>query len=190
MITKVARRGSQIAGLVHYVLGPGKVRTGRRRAMSTRTSGWWPCHRTSPRWRGSATVGRRGERAEHAAGPVRGDVPPGVPDSGVGLSRGASAPGGGQGMAVVGVDDGGVGRPQGLLAEVPLGGPVQSVDGNAGELSHAGRPVHAAANFVEQPAESARTCSTRATFSFSSPGRWPTAMVAGSWLTAASSTAR
>ncbi len=44
-------------------------------------------------------------------------------------------------MAVVGVDDGGVGCPQRVFAEVPLGGPVQGVDGDAGELSHAGGAV-------------------------------------------------
>jgi len=59
----------------------------------------------------------------------------------VGGRQGASTPGGGEGIAVVGVDDGGVGRPQGLLAQIPLGGPVQGVDGDPGELGHAGRPV-------------------------------------------------
>lgn len=46
------------------------------------------------------------------------------------------------------------------------------------------RVRHAAANFVEQPAESARTCTARFTLRGSSPGRCPAAMWAGSWLMA------
>jgi hypothetical protein len=41
-----------------------------------------------------------------------------------------------------------------------------------------------------QPAESVRTRTSRRTREASSPGRWPAAMSAGSWQTAASSTAR
>src|SRR5450759_208217 len=41
-------------------------------------------------------------------------------------------------MAVMGVDDRRVGQPQGVLAQVPPGVPVQGVDADAGELGDAG----------------------------------------------------
>ncbi len=75
---------------------------------------------------------------------VSGERPAG---EGLAAHREAQAVGGGQravaeelseGVAVVGVDDVGVRGPERLFAEVPLGGPVDRVGRDPGQLGHAG----------------------------------------------------
>jgi len=59
--------------------------------------------------------------------------------------QGAATPEGGERVAVVGIDQPGVRRAQGVLAQVPLGGPRELVFADAGGVGHAARSLAVAA---------------------------------------------